>query len=473
MEDNIKDRAPKPSGLLPKNLQAFVLVGLALAMVLIMALTGRKRPAPKTAEDSASSLSPSPVNAGKVLDFQKGIEQSQRESAPQAEAALLEQQRQLAAQGKWPGSRAYPSPVSSASSSGTYPSLTDPATGPQPGAGQGSSDPIRDEARKRHYLSYFADNVALSFRKDGPGVSAKPLISAGLGLESGNPQGLSPLPNAASALEKDSPVSRIGPQLAREEQLLQQMQQVALASSAAVREATAPPNSEPSGAGTVAEGAAQAAKDKNAGHGAASPVITSATTGKTFVIFEGTILEALLINRLDGAFSGPVSCLLSDNIYSHDRQHILIPAGSKILGEAKKVDTFGQTRLAVIFHRLLMPDGYSVNLDQFKGIDQQGATALKDKVNNHYATIFGASLALGVLGGVAQIGTGSALTSTGTERIQEGFGVGMANAGEDVLNRFLNILPTVTIREGTRIKIYLSSDLLLPDYANHAVASDI
>ncbi len=81
--------------------------------------------------------------------------------------------------------------------------------------------------------------------------------------------------------------------------------------------------------------------------------------GKEYVLFEGTILEALLINRLDGSFAGPVSCLLSNNVYSHDRQHLLIPAGSKIVGEANKVDTFGQARLAVAFHRLIMPDGYS------------------------------------------------------------------------------------------------------------------
>ena len=191
------------------------------------------------------------------------------------------------------------------------------------------------------------------------------------------------------------------------------------------------------------------------------------------MIFEGTFLEALLINRLDGSFSGPVSCLLSNNVYSHDRQHLLIPAGSKLLGEASKVDTLGQVRLAVAFHRLIMPDGYSVNLDQFKGLDQTGATALKDKVNNHYARIFGASLALGILGGASQLGTGSALTSTGAERIQQGFGVGIADAGEQILDRFLNILPTVTIREGTRVKIYLSNDLLLPEYSAHNIPSNL
>jgi type IV secretion system protein VirB10 len=135
--------------------------------------------------------------------------------------------------------------------------------------------------------------------------------------------------------------------------------------------------------------------------------------------------------------------------------------------------TFGQARLAVSFHRLIMVDGYSVSLDQFKGLDQEGATALRDKVNNHYARIFGASLAIGVLGGVAQLGSGTVLDSDASDRIRQGFGVGMANAGEHILDRFLNILPTVTIREGARIKIYLSNDLLLPDYSTHSIPATL
>jgi hypothetical protein len=92
-----------------------------------------------------------------------------------------------------------------------------------------------------------------------------------------------------------------------------------------------------------------------------------------------------------------VNCLITNDVYPHDRQRLLIPAGSKVLGDAQKVDTFGRGGLAVAFHRLLMPNGYSVSLDQFKGLDQASATALKDKVNNHYLKIFGASLALGIL----------------------------------------------------------------------------
>jgi type IV secretory pathway VirB10-like protein len=64
------------------------------------------------------------------------------------------------------------------------------------------------------------------------------------------------------------------------------------------------------------------------------------------------------------------------------------------------VDTFGQTRLAVAFHGLIMPDGYSVSLDQFKGMNQIGDTRLRDQVNNHYFKIFGASLAVGASAGL-------------------------------------------------------------------------
>jgi type IV secretion system protein VirB10 len=160
-------------------------------------------------------------------------------------------------------------------------------------------------------------------------------------------------------------------------------------------------------------------------------------------------------------------------VYSHDRQHLLIPAGSKIFGQVNKVDTFGQSRLAVVFHRIIMPDGYSVNLDRFKGLDQEGATALQDRVNNHYAKIFGATIAIGVLGGIAQSGTGNVLDSTAADRMREGFGSSVANAGEHILDRFLNIVPTVTIREGTRVKVYLSNDLLLPDYTTHTMPSNL
>src|SRR5262249_10550851 len=130
-------------------------------------------------------------------------------------------------------------------------------------------------------------------------------------------------------------------------------------------------------------------------------------------------------------------------------------------------------KLAVTFHRLIMPDGYSVSLDQFKGLNQIGDVGLRDQVNNHYARIFGASLAIGALGAVAEAGTQGILTQSGSDRIREGFGQSMAQSSESILDRFLNIVPAVTIREGHRVKVYLSNDLALPDFDEHKMRSDL
>ena len=111
----------------------------------------------------------------------------------------------------------------------------------------------------------------------------------------------------------------------------------------------------------------------------------------------------MLLNRLDGTFAGPVTCLVTTPVYAHDRQEVLIPAGARVLGGAAPVQAWGDSRLAVSFHRLVMPDGHTYSLDLFKGLDQVGETGLKDEVNRHYWQVFGASLAIGALSGSGPI----------------------------------------------------------------------
>jgi type IV secretion system protein TrbI len=191
------------------------------------------------------------------------------------------------------------------------------------------------------------------------------------------------------------------------------------------------------------------------------------------VLFEGTILEAVLTNRLAGSFAGPVNCMVTTNVYSHDHNLLIVPQGSRVLGEAKRVAEQQQQRLAVSFHRLIMPDGYSVNLDQFPGVDQTGATGLKDKTNNHYLETFGTSIALGVLAGFSQFGTGSALTAGGFDSYRQGVASQVSQNSSTVLQRQLNRLPDITVREGQRVKIYLMRDLELPAYAGHPGRGDL
>ena len=195
--------------------------------------------------------------------------------------------------------------------------------------------------------------------------------------------------------------------------------------------------------------------------------------GQPYVIYEGTTLDTVLMNRLDGDAVGPVKVLVSNPLYSHDHQHVLIPDGTIVLGEAKKIGTAGfgqQRRLAVVFHRMIMPDGYSVDLDQFHGLDQIGEEGLKDIVNNHYLEIFGTSIALGVIAGAAEITQGGgAFTGSGSQEFTNGAAGSVSESATTVLDQFLQIPPTITIREGHRVKVYFTQDMLLPAYTNHTI----
>lgn len=203
-------------------------------------------------------------------------------------------------------------------------------------------------------------------------------------------------------------------------------------------------------------------------------VNVNGATGQPFVLFEGTVIETALVNRLDGDFFGPVKVMVTNPVYSHDRQHVLIPEGSNIMGEVRAVQGFGQRRLAVIFHRLIMPDGYSVDLDQFHGLNQVGETGLKDQVNNHYVQIFGASIALGVIAGAAESSASNAgVYANGVDAYKTGVASSLSQSSARVLDKFLSIMPTLTIREGYRVKVYMTGDLLLPAYENHTVPPNI
>ena len=190
-------------------------------------------------------------------------------------------------------------------------------------------------------------------------------------------------------------------------------------------------------------------------------------------MFEGTVLEAVLTNRLNASFSGPVNCMLTTNVYSHDGQQLLIPQGTKALGEVKRVTMFGQERLAVFFHRLVMPDGYSLNLDKFEGLNQVGETGLRDQVNHHYGQVFGISLAIGAIAGFAQANNNNGAFQSSTDAYREGVASNLSQSALHILDRYLNILPTITIREGHRIKIYLAGDLLVPAFENHLLREDL
>jgi type IV secretory pathway VirB10-like protein len=187
------------------------------------------------------------------------------------------------------------------------------------------------------------------------------------------------------------------------------------------------------------------------------------------VLPEGTIIETVLKNRLEGANDGPVEVMVTTDVYLRGTHKLIFPKGTSIFGETKKVQEQDQERLAVFFHTVLveLPDGelYEVPLDA-PALDQTGATALEGKVNHHYLQIFGMSLAVGAVGGLVNIGNtyGGYQGYDTASTIRSGVGSEMGMSARQIMAHYLNRLPTVVIPEGTRVKIMLAGDVPTPFY---------
>ena len=176
-------------------------------------------------------------------------------------------------------------------------------------------------------------------------------------------------------------------------------------------------------------------------------------------IYEGSFLEAVLVTQLSGDFPGPVLANVSVPFYSADRQRVLIPRGARVVGSVEAVSGADQERLAVAFHRIIWPDGRTVSL-QFNGLNQIGESALKDAVNRHYFSMFAAAGAVGILSGLTAVGSNP--YAGGQQGFQAGASQGLGETAVRILDRFLNRLPTITIRAGHRLRIWFTGDVLVP-----------
>jgi type IV secretory pathway VirB10-like protein len=408
---SVTDHRIAPRGVLPRRTQTWLMVGVAVGILGIIVITGHPEPAGRpTAPLVSTPLAPNPE---RLRDYQDRLR-------------IMEQRaRQQALSVNDPGSTAISRPVSE-----------------ETPAAAGTTDPLMGERRRREYESLFASNVVMSRRPDGRqlATSPGPALQASRGNPTGdgaaNPPNIDDVANAVVRA-----TSRYGPGT--------------LTSTTTAQAAVAPGGASP---GIV-----------NATGTKVTPAYTApiTSTGPMHRILEGTLVDTVLTNRLDGHAAAPVNCLVTNAVYSHDGQYVLIPAGSRVLGETKPVQSLGETRLAVAFNRVVLPDGRTYRLDQFLGLNEIGDAGLRDQVNHHYMSTFGASAAVGLISGFAQwLGTAGFSRGGGDRPVIIAGNVGDATsqATAQSMNRLLNRLPTVTIREGHRVKVYLTSDLELPAY---------
>jgi type IV secretory pathway VirB10-like protein len=170
-------------------------------------------------------------------------------------------------------------------------------------------------------------------------------------------------------------------------------------------------------------------------------------------IFAGTVAEAALDTALEGSMTGVVLAHITRDIHTNNLLGpVLIPAGTQLVGSAAPVTSLSQPRLKVTFDMAIEPNGYTINLDQFEAMNQQGQTGLADSINNHWMRTIGIAAAVGLIEGFSELNAGVSVLSPRTE-VYQGAGSEAGREGLRILDRYLNVPPTVKVNPGSRIRI--------------------
>lgn len=183
-----------------------------------------------------------------------------------------------------------------------------------------------------------------------------------------------------------------------------------------------------------------------------------------YVVQAGTIIPAALMTGIRSDLPGQITAQVTEAVYDTPTGRTkLISQGARLIGAYDSQVAFGQSRVLLVWTRLIMPDGRSIVLERQQGADAGGYSGLADEVDNHWAELFKAALLSTSLGVGAQLGSG-ADSGSNTDIIQA-LRLSGANSlnqtGQQVVRRNLNIQPTLTIRPGFPIRVIVNRDLVI------------
>ena len=185
-----------------------------------------------------------------------------------------------------------------------------------------------------------------------------------------------------------------------------------------------------------------------------------------YTLFAGTILPCVLTQGINSDLPGQIGCMISQNVYDTvTGQHLLLPQGTKVIGTYDSRIAYGQSRVLVVWTRLLRPDGSTLSLEGMPGIDLSGYAGLTGHVNNHYLRLLGGVVLGSVLGASAQIAVGANSQNPSFAQLAiQGAGQNINEAGQQITRKNLNIQPTIEVPPGGRLNIFATKDLILPPW---------
>lgn len=175
------------------------------------------------------------------------------------------------------------------------------------------------------------------------------------------------------------------------------------------------------------------------------------------LIPQGTMISGVLETAIKSNLPGMVRAIVSEDVYSFDKSNLLIPSGSTLVGQYRSAVRQGQSRVFVIWDRLIRPDGVSVDLASY-GTDSLGRSGMEGDVDTHFMERFGSSILLSMIDAGVRIGVEKA-GDKDTANVVVSSGDDFSNASEIALKNSIGIPSTVDVDQGERIKVFVGRDL--------------
>lgn len=193
-----------------------------------------------------------------------------------------------------------------------------------------------------------------------------------------------------------------------------------------------------------------------------------------FILQTGTKIPATIVDSVDSDLQGNVRAVVRQDVYDSIRnKYLLIPKGSKIFGTYDSNIIYGQNRLVLIWQRIILPNGTSIDLEGMQGADITGQVGIKGKVNNHtwkllrsvvmssFVNLFSSGISVSAS---KKLGKSTSAKATIGQNVADETSNNIKNAGDAILERDLNQQPTIKIKAGQRFDIIVDADMELYPY---------
>ncbi|MBN9557303.1 MAG: hypothetical protein J0I26_07220 [Alphaproteobacteria bacterium] len=183
-----------------------------------------------------------------------------------------------------------------------------------------------------------------------------------------------------------------------------------------------------------------------------------------YVVQAGAVIPAALITGIRSDLPGQVTAQVTEDVYdSPTGRYLLIPQGARLIGQYDSQISFAQSRVQLVWTRLILPNGKSIVLERQPGADAEGYAGLEDEVDNHWGMLFKAALLSTMLSVGAEAGTSDSANNL-AQAIRMGASSSISQTGQQIVERNLNVQPTLSIRPGFPVRVLVDRDLVLAPY---------